>query len=96
MPFRTLAAALLLCLMFAQTGCALIKPTETFFGGLGRALKFRPNDYRDTTDEPTDEWDFVGKDARGNRPVLREPDTWWQKYMMSEKARSIERNLGVE
>jgi hypothetical protein len=56
----------------------------------------RPTDYRDTTEEPSDEWAFVGEDARGNQPREVDPDPWWKQKVMSQKARDIERNLGFD
>jgi hypothetical protein len=48
-------------------------------------------------DEPAETWvEEAGTEARGQRPVEHDPDPWFSKYMMSEKARSIERNFRVE
>lgn len=72
-------------------GCQL---TESDDGTNWSAM---PNeDYRDPTDEENDEWAFAGKEARGDRPRERDPDRWWRKYIMSPKARSIERNMGID
>ena len=38
----------------------------------------------------------IGVKAAGNRTNEKGADRWWRKYIMSEKARSIERKLGVD
>lgn len=66
--------------------------------GPGRSLMnpFTVTDRRDPTDE-VDSWTSeVGMDARGNRARDNDPDPWWGKYVISEKHREIERNLGVD
>jgi hypothetical protein len=73
------------------TGCALSNSSgrpSGLFGSWGE---------REASDEGNEDWEEqVGKDARGNRPRERDPDPWWQRYVMSEKARAIERNLGID
>jgi hypothetical protein len=70
--------------------------TRTMAQSVQTALKFRPDDRRDPTDE-VDAWTTeVGMDARGNRPRDVDPDGWWGKYVISEKHREIERSLGVD
>lgn len=60
-----------------------------------KTVKLRPNDYRDTTKESEDEWTDVGRTASTVRPVQKDDDLL-RKLMMSPKAMSIERNLGIE
>lgn len=59
---------------------------------------FRPNPGDDEPYEPDveDQWAFVGEEARGDRPMERDPDRWWRNLMMSERALTIERSLGIE
>ena len=38
----------------------------------------------------------AAKEGRPDQKVEKDPDQWWRKYVMSEKARSIERDLGFE
>lgn len=60
---------------------------------------FRPNsnDYRDASDDPGSEWDFVGDEGRADQTtVIEQEDQWFKKHLMSARARSIERNLGVD
>ncbi|QDU10441.1 hypothetical protein [Gimesia aquarii] len=63
-----------------------------------RALKPKAfdSDWSSGGEEEIDQWGFVGEEARGDRPKESDPDPWWQKYVMSSKARNIERNLGIE
>lgn len=54
-------------------------------------------DRPDPTDQQNDAWvDEVGREARGSKTREKDPDPWWGKYFMSEKARSIERNFNVD
>ncbi len=74
--------------IFCGSGCQLMKSMSM--------VAPSPSDYRDTTDEEDDEWASVGEEARGNRPVEKDPDQWWRNWLMSGRARAIERNLGIE
>jgi hypothetical protein len=56
----------------------------------------RSTDYRDLSEEEGDDWAYVGEDARGSQAREQDPDPWWKKWVMSERARSIERNLGYD
>jgi hypothetical protein len=56
---------------------------------------FTPTDQSDPTEEVVDDWSFVGTEARGNQMLERDPDPWWQMNFMSDKARMIERNVGI-
>jgi hypothetical protein len=46
-------------------------------------------------DQDEDKWSFVGKEARGHRTLDDERDPL-KKYLMSDEARRIERNLGYK
>ena len=83
-------------LVVASSGCVLVDSAKDVGRYTKRSFTFRPSDYRDTTEEPQDDWDFVGDEGRGNQPIQHEPEQWWRKWFMSEKARSIEHNLGFE
>lgn len=83
-------------LVVLESGCLLMDSAYEMGRQTRRMFKFRPNDYRDTTDEESDEWEFVGEEGRGNQPIQRDPDRLWRELFMSEKARSIERNVGIE
>ena len=89
--FCVAAAGLLLLV----TGCAVVDTGKAGLWGARKLFRPRPTDYRDTTQEEDDPWAFVRKDGRGHRPLENENDPL-KKYMMSPKARNIERNLGIE
>ena len=81
---------------FSMTGCAMMQPiSEAARDGM-QLLKPTAAGYRDTSTDDIDDWGFVGEEARGDRPKEADPDPWWQRYVMSSRARSIERNLGIE
>jgi hypothetical protein len=86
MAIRTIAAWLLLASVVCTTGCSS--------GGVFSALK--PPQEKHPADDPQEEWDFVGDEARKYRATESDPDPWWQDYIMSPRARAIERSLGVE
>ena len=85
-----------LAMISLQTGCAMTEPANKFVRQSWRLFKPNPNGYQDPTENFTDEWSGVGQEARGERPFDTDPDSWWQKYVMSGKARAIERNLGIK
>ena len=90
-PF--IRAALLFCVCVCATGCQSELLSHRMFD------PFRPNpfDYRDASDDPGSEWDFVGSEGRAEQQREFEPDDqWFKKYLMSPRARSIERNLGFD
>jgi len=82
---RLLLSVILLCM--ATAGC------DTFPKSLSM---FRPNssDGWDPTEEPDPQWESVGIEARGGQALEYENDPS-RKYLMSKKARAIERNLGI-
>ena len=59
-----------------------------------RMLTPNPHDHQDNVDREGagDEWDFVGKEARGERPT----ETEGPLFFGSEKAHAIDRNMGFE
>ena len=93
---RLIVSVVLASTLSLQTGCSLFESSREFTRQSLRAFKPRPTDYRDFTEEEDDEWGFVGKEARGHRELEKDPDPWFKKYFMSEKARNIDRNLGFE
>ena len=87
---------LALCGLWLQTGCSVLESVNETTRQSLRLMRPNPNGYRDLTDEEDDSWEFVGQLARGDRPREQDPDPWWGKFVMSEKARSIERNFGID
>ena len=89
------------CLLFcgvivSASSCALMEPVQEIQRETVRMFRPKTSDYRDSTQDEIDEWESVGREARGDQPFEHDPDPWWQNYIMSPKARSIERNLGID
>jgi len=78
------------------SGCAMMEPWDEFWHQIARTAKPSASDGRDTTEESQEHWEFVGKEGRRGQEVEVDPDQWYRKYIMSEKARSIEENLGFQ
>ena len=76
-------------------GCGLMQTTKSITRESMKPLKLRPNDRRDTTNDTEDEWSSVGRTANTVRVVEKDSDPL-RKYLLSPKARSIERNFGIE
>lgn len=94
MSIRPLLALLLLSTL--TTGCQVVDATREMTRQTVSMITPRGFDERDPTEETGDEWEGVGDEARGERPIERDPDPYWRKYVMSSKARNIESNLGFE
>ena len=93
LPLCAVAAAAALT---ALPGCALLEPWGQFWHEVKRNAKPSGEDARDYTEEKQEEWKVVGKEGRKGQHVEKDPDQWYRKYIMSEKAREIEENLGFE
>ena len=91
--------ASLLCVLLAVAvcvpGCGLMQSARMMTRESMKSMKARPNGYRDTTQEVEDEWTSVGRTASTVRGVEKDDDPL-RKLMLSPKAMSIERNLGIE
>lgn len=87
----TVIVALSVCL----PGCGLMQTAKSVTRESMKPLKLRPNDRRDTTNDEEDEWTSVGTTANTIRGVEKDNDPL-RKWMLSPKARSIERNFGIE
>lgn len=86
-----------LCLIsITGSGCAMVEHPKTAMRQMTRMFTPNPNDWDEQSDEDSGEWDFVGEEGRGDQTRERDPDPWFKKYLMSEKANSIERNLGID
>lgn len=97
---KSLVLACIVCspVIFFTSGCAqMMKPISELQHETMHAFKPKPfgPDWSGGEEE-IDQWAYVGEEARGDRPREYDPDPWWQKYVMSSKARSIERNLGID
>lgn len=91
---RSLFALTAVAAMLMSTGCALLQPVQEMSDFVKTSLKPRGHDYRMTADEATGEWDFVGIEGRGDKPLEKSNDPL-RHSLMSPKAREIERNLGI-
>lgn len=78
-----------------SSGCAVTDSAKAAFSQTARMFRPNPNDDPYEPDVE-DKWAFVGEEARGDRPMERDPDRWWRNLMMSERALTIERSLGIE
>ena len=96
MATRFLACLVLSIILVVPSGCTLVNSTREMTRQSLRMFKPRSSDYRDLTEEEDHEWDWVGDEARGNQTPEKDPDPWWQNWVMSERARSIERNVGIK
>ena len=54
------------------------------------------NNRVDDTEKTDDEWAYVGKEARGDRPMEENPNARLDDFMHSKKYRDIERSLGYK
>lgn len=94
---RDISVLTLVLVVMSSSGCALTEPMRPVARYAKNLFTFRGTDYADPTEEEDDIWiTDAAEEARGDRPRERDPDQWWKKYMMSEKARSIERNVGID
>ena len=94
---RGAAAWLLGLTLLWVTGCqSLIDSTRTSRRHITRQFTPSPHDYRDSTAEPEDKWQDFTREARAAHVPEKDPDPWYRRWFMSEKARQTERHLGVD
>ncbi|MEQ8856782.1 MULTISPECIES: hypothetical protein [Gimesia] len=96
---KSFVLALIACgpVFLFTSGCAqVMQPISKLQHETMRAFKPKPFDSDWSGEDEIDQWGYVGEEARGDRPRERDPDQWYKKYVMSSKARSIERNLGID
>jgi hypothetical protein len=77
-------------------GCLLVEPWGEFWHQMKRNTVVSADDKRDFTEDSQEQWEVVGDEGRKGQAVEKDPDQWYRKYILSEKARSIEENLGFE
>ncbi len=95
MSYRASLLSVAIAVVVSIPGCGMMQAAKDVTRESMKTVKLRPNDYRDTTKESEDEWTDVGRTASTVRPVQKDDDLL-RKLMMSPKAMSIERNLGIE
>lgn len=85
------------CLIGLQlAGCSMVESPRMAMRKMTRSFSPNPVDIGDDADEDDGQWDFVGDEGRADYDRERDPDPWFGKYIISDKARAIERNLGVD
>ena len=82
--------------IISSTGCMSLSNPQNAFAKTGRMFKPDTRDYDNGADDDGSEWDFVAKEGRAGQEREQDPDPWFKQMFMSEKARSIERNLGID
>lgn len=96
---RRLLILLTICpALFCHAGCTLVTTMQGMATQTVEALRPTSFDGWDPGSETSDPWvQQAGAEARGHRPVEKEYDPLGlKKYLMSDKARDIERNMGIE
>ena len=78
------------------SGCNMVEKPSSAMRRMTRMFTPNPTDLDADASSDEGEWDFVGDEGRGDQTRERDPDPWFKKYLMSEKANSIERNLGID
>jgi hypothetical protein len=89
-----MALCLLAC--WSTTGCMLVESMTDATKQTWRQMRPKPDDEDPSAEAEDEDWKFVGKETRQHHARERDPDQWFKKYIMSEKANSIERNLGID
>jgi hypothetical protein len=94
---QRVAVAMLILMSFAGlSGCRMMDSMSNY---MKHTFSFsKGTDYISGADEKDEAWiTEAAAEARGDRPRETEPDPFGLKpYIMSEKAQSIERNLGFD
>jgi hypothetical protein len=95
---RPLVGLVLCLVLIASAGCAVMSTMREVTSQTVEALRPSSFDGWDPGSETSDPWiQQAGAEARGDRPVEKEYDPLGlKKYVMSDKARDIERNMGIE
>ena len=84
-------------LLFAATsGCSMVEHPSVAMRRMTRMFTPNPNDFDTELEDHKDDWSSVGEEGRADQTRERDPDPWFKKYLMSEKANSVERNLGID
>ncbi len=87
----------LILLMCASMGCAMVERPKSAMRRATRMFTPKPeNEGEEDADSDEGEWDFVGDQGRNGQERERDPDRWFKDWVMSDKANSIERNLGID
>ncbi|MFO0976720.1 MAG: hypothetical protein U0996_10005 [Planctomycetaceae bacterium] len=96
---RSVSQIRLVCVLLVAlfvSGCSLVESPTSAMRRVKRTFTPNPHDWDSKASDDKGEWDFVGDEGRGDQPRERDPDQWFKKYLMSDKANAIERNLGFD
>lgn len=94
--------ALFACAAFCAAAVGGLSGCSTFAGpgetwrSMKEAFTIRNDNRRNSTEEKDEQWRGVADEGRRGQEVEHDVDQWYRKYFMSEKAREIERNFGIE
>jgi hypothetical protein len=92
---RGFVLAVLGGLFMGLSGCQMMDSMANYMKHTFSSTK--GTDYVSGADLEDDAWiTEAAEEARGNQPRERDPDQWYRNWFMSEKARSIERNFGID
>jgi hypothetical protein len=83
-------------LSLTSTGCTMMNAGRDAVSQSIRMFRPNPLDGPVRMEDEPDRWGFVGEEGRADQERERDPDRWWQNSMMSQEARNIERNLGID
>lgn len=83
-------------LLISSTGCMVMDASKAAYKTTARMFSPSTRSYDDGLDDNGSEWNFVGDEGRAEQERERDPDPWFKKHLMSEKARSIEHNVGID
>ena len=94
---RCQLSLMVVCLMVVGfSGCSMVETPKLATHRMTRANSSNPNDRDSEASQDVEEWGAVGDEGRASQNRERDPDPWFKKYLMSKKANSIERNLGID
>jgi hypothetical protein len=91
-------ALLLTAGLVALPGCAAMNSMKTAAAETVETFRPGTHGYHDATAESSDPWvQEVGDQARGHQTKEKDADPeWMRNFLMSQKARDIESNLGIQ
>ena len=93
---RTTYLIIVAAFFFSASGCATFPSTKKTASKTSDRGDSSKADGDAEADDTGKEWDFVGREGRKDQAREKDPDPWFRKHLMSEKARSIENNLGID
>lgn len=80
---------------FLAGGCKVMDAGKSIGEATGKLMTPNPGGYDDGSSTYTDDWSQYGSNARDDRPATRINDPI-NKFTTSDKAKSIERSVGIE